>query len=555
MSFRPVDCLVGESIVWRKNFVGTTWILVRRGFGHFDAICYGWSRSHTRWMFDRLQYCGHRCHCRWSTDRTSTAIATGHFSSEVAIGLALGGDRLWCARRSAAGQRPGGPGVADVDCARVVVDGPASGSGSVTLADSKMAPSLCACLEHYSARQVLAAIGALRSIPGVLLALAIAAPWYVAVGVATDGQFIVEFLWRHNVGRAVSSMEGHNGGVLFYPLALLVGTFPWSLWLIPIAWWGIRAKRRGAAARTSVTLAAVWMTVTIVAFSFASTKLPSYITSCYPGVALLVGGFLKDFAASVRMPSRGWRTLAGAVAVTVAFCMATGLIWFSFAEALPLVGWVGCSSFLLALAGVGVWVADWQRKPSFVPAIWLSSAVGLHVALFGVGTHTVDGYREELDMLVAIDEDAQEHGQPARWFGLGGMEPSWVYYLDKPIEALPSSMLTDFEKLESWQELLKSTKLQPGDHLIVEGGNAERLQRAMQRWGTSQPPLIMTASTERFLRPVKLLSTNFKCPVATWPSNQVALTPDNHQAYQHAYDRLVGRSTLDCQSKWLASAP
>lgn len=377
----------------------------------------------------------------------------------------------------------------------------------------------------FQPRQVFSAMSALRTLPGVCLALAIALPWYVAVGVATDGQFIVEFLWRHNVGRAVSSMEGHNGGLLFYPVALLVGTFPWSLWLIPIAWWGIRAKRRGAAARTTVTLAVVWMMVTILAFSAASTKLPSYITSCYPGVALLVGGFLKDFSASVRMPSRGWRTLAGAVAVTVAFGMATGLIWFSFAEALPLVGWVGCSSFLLALAGVGVWIADWQKRPNFVPAIWLTSAVGLHVGLFGVGTRTVDGYRDELDMLVAIDSDASRHGSAVRWYGLGGMEPSWVYYLDKQITALPDNMLNSFEKLDSWQQFLSTTNLTPGDLLIVEGGNAERLQQAMRSWSTSQPPLIKTASTERFLRPGNIVVYEFHLPKDPSARRNIARQP------------------------------
>lgn len=230
-----------------------------------------------------------------------------------------------------------------------------------------------------------------------------------------------------------------------------------------IVWWGIRAKRRGAAARTSVTLAVTWMTVTILAFTFASTKLPSYITSCYPGVALLVGGFLKDFSANVRMPSRGWRTLAGAVAVTVAFCMATGLIWFSFTEALPLVGWVGCSSFLLALAGIGGWIVDWQKRPRLVPAIWLTAAVGLHVSLFGVGTRAVDGYRDELDMLLALDDDAQRRGVEARWYGLGGMEPSWVYYLNKPIEAMPDDVLNQLDKLENWQAFIQAERLQVGD--------------------------------------------------------------------------------------------
>ncbi|MCC6509077.1 MAG: glycosyltransferase family 39 protein [Pirellulaceae bacterium] len=367
--------------------------------------------------------------------------------------------------------------------------------------------------------QIWQSLLALRSIPGVLLAILVAAPWYIAVGLATDGQFLTDFLWRHNVGRAISSMEGHDGGIFFYPIALLVGTFPWSLWLIPIAWWGIRAKRRGAAARTNVTLAGVWIGVTVLAFTFASTKLPSYITSCYPGVALLVGGFLKDFAADVRMPSRGWRTLAGGVAVSVAFCLASGLIWFSFAEALPLVGWVGCSSVLLAMAGVGGWIADWQNRPRWVPAIWLVAAIGLHVGLFGVGTRTVDSYRSEVDMLLALDEQATEQ---SRWFGLGGMEPSWVYYLDKPIDAVSDDMLQSIDKREQWQNFIQAERIETGDHLIVEGEIAERLQQASARWSSSDTPLVEIARTERFLRPGNIVVYQFISP-----TGQLAVQPDS----------------------------
>ncbi len=199
-----------------------------------------------------------------------------------------------------------------------------------------------------------------------------------------DGEFLAEFFWRHNVSRALASMEGHDGGVLFYPIALLVGTFPWSLWLIPIVWWGIKAKRTWRGHTTSMTLAGVWVAVTILLFTVASTKLPSYITSCYPGVALVVGGFLKDFAAEVRMPSRGWRTLAGAVAITVAFCLAVDwcgsatqkrCLWLAGSAVVRcywpwLVAWVGSLTGKIVRSGyrhlaVGrVWIARcpvWSR--------------------------------------------------------------------------------------------------------------------------------------------------------------------------------------------------
>ncbi len=344
---------------------------------------------------------------------------------------------------------------------------------------------------------ILRSLTTLKTIPGVALAIAIAAPWYIAVGIATDGQFVEEFFWRHNVARAVSSMEGHNGGFLFYPVALMIGTFPWSLWLIPIAWWGLKAKRRGAAGRTTVTLAAVWMGVTIIAFSFARTKLPSYITSCYPGVALIIGGFLKDFAADIRMPSRAWRTVAGAVALFVAMGLATGLIWFSVSEELPLVGWVGCSSLILAIAGACGWIVDWQERPRWVPVIWLTAAVLLHIGLFGIGTRTVDKYRSEVDMLVALDDmsDGKTH-----WYGVGGIEPSWIFYLNKPVVNISESLAKNIENREAWIDYIAQNNIVPGDHLIVEGDYARRLTEATRLWSSQASPLIEQGRTERFLR-------------------------------------------------------
>lgn len=338
----------------------------------------------------------------------------------------------------------------------------------------------------------------LKTIPGTAIALTISLPWYIAVGVATDGAFLNDFLWRHNVGRAVTSMEGHQGSFLYYPAAVLVGTFPWSLWLIPILWWGIKAKRRGPSTRTAVSLAAAWVGITLLLFTFASTKLPSYITSCYPGVAILIGGFLKDFAADIRMPSRAWRTIAGGVAVIVAIGLATGLIWLSFSEELPLIGWVGCSSILLALAGVGGWLVDWQMRPRLVPMIWLSAAICLNIGLFGIGTKTVDRYRTEVDMLVAIDQSREHEG---RWYGLGGMEPSWVYYLQEEITPMPRELEKALENRQSWARAMRDQGIVDGDHLIVEGNTADKLLSAIRNWPSSESPLVERGRTERFLRP------------------------------------------------------
>ncbi len=175
----------------------------------------------------------------------------------------------------------------------------------------------------FQPRQLIEAILSLRTVPGVCLAIAIAAPWYIAVGVATDGEFIAEFLWRHNVSRAVSSMEGHDGGILFYPIALLVGTF--SV-VVVVNTDRVVGRSRQTSRRCGSHFGDAGRGLDhgdrrcLYLRQYETAQLYHVVLS---RCGLIVGGFMKDFAASVRMPSRGWRTLAGAVAVTVAFCMAT----------------------------------------------------------------------------------------------------------------------------------------------------------------------------------------------------------------------------------------
>ena len=72
--------------------------------------------------------------------------------------------------------------------------------------------------------------------------LAVAAPWYTAVSLATDGEWTTGFFLVHNVGRFVAPMEKHSGGFLFHPLAMLVGFYPWSCFLplsMVVAGWRI----------------------------------------------------------------------------------------------------------------------------------------------------------------------------------------------------------------------------------------------------------------------------------------------------------------------------
>ena len=69
----------------------------------------------------------------------------------------------------------------------------------------------------------------MRLLTATMLALIIAGPWYVLVGQRTGGEFLRSFFLKENFGRAMTAMEGHSGGPLFYIITVLVGFFPcWS---------------------------------------------------------------------------------------------------------------------------------------------------------------------------------------------------------------------------------------------------------------------------------------------------------------------------------------
>jgi 4-amino-4-deoxy-L-arabinose transferase-like glycosyltransferase len=68
----------------------------------------------------------------------------------------------------------------------------------------------------------------------VVCVAVIALPWYVTVGLKTNGAWLEGFLGQHNLGRFLKPMEGHHGPVLYYPIAMLIGFFPWSVFCLPV---------------------------------------------------------------------------------------------------------------------------------------------------------------------------------------------------------------------------------------------------------------------------------------------------------------------------------
>ena len=210
-------------------------------------------------------------------------------------------------------------------------------------------PARCGPLPTRAAAALAAACRGVRPLVILGAAAAVATPWYAAVALRTDGEWLRGFFLIHNVGRFTAPMEGHAGSpLLYYPAVVLVGMFPWSMAAALIGGHAIRSARTGTDG-VAVRLLACWAAAWIVPFSLAATKLPGYVWPAYPALALLTGLFFADWARLPAPTTDRWMRLAwvllGAAGVALAVGLplvarrfAPGGEWLGLIGIVPLVG-------------------------------------------------------------------------------------------------------------------------------------------------------------------------------------------------------------------------
>jgi 4-amino-4-deoxy-L-arabinose transferase-like glycosyltransferase len=131
-----------------------------------------------------------------------------------------------------------------------------------------------------------------RLISGLLIFLAVTTPWYGAVAAETKGAYIRAFLGTENIGRFSSAMEGHSGWPVYYIGAILAFFAPWSVFLFVMLWDSVRNARAVSEQSKPYRFLLCWFGVILLTFSCAATKLPNYIATLYPALALLTANFL-----------------------------------------------------------------------------------------------------------------------------------------------------------------------------------------------------------------------------------------------------------------------
>ncbi|MBW8873812.1 MAG: glycosyltransferase family 39 protein [Acidobacteria bacterium] len=163
-------------------------------------------------------------------------------------------------------------------------------------------------------------------VSGILLFLAIAAPWHVLAARRSP-----DFLWfyfvHEHLQRYATSEAKRQAPFWFFAAILAIGLLPWS-GVLPAAARLFQRKTGRLRDRPGLIFLACWAGFVFVFFSVSQSKLVPYILPAIPPLAVLIAVALAAAEEDERL--RSWARAGGAVGALLLAVLAAALLWVSF---------------------------------------------------------------------------------------------------------------------------------------------------------------------------------------------------------------------------------
>ena len=342
----------------------------------------------------------------------------------------------------------------------------------------------------------------LRWVAGPLLALAVAAPWFVLVSLRNPG-FAWFFFVHEHLDRYLTDVHQRDGAWWYFVPVVLGGLLPWT-GALP---WLLRPHRRDFAR----SLLLVWAVVIFVFFSFSHSKLSSYILPIFPALALL-----------------GARELEAASGRTVTWIVAVPTIFWAIVLAtLPIVDrFVGSDtppaavrSFELGLgAGAALFLCAAAaafallRLRRRTVALALVATAHFTATLLAMQSHDTFGQlKSAREIARAV---APVIGDASPVFAVRSYDQTLPFYLRRPV------VLVDYHDEFSWGEAIE-----PARWIVSLDGFVERWSQETRAAAYMAPPTFDELRARGV--PMRVVFADARRIVVVKPSMQAASPPSS----------------------------
>ncbi len=318
--------------------------------------------------------------------------------------------------------------------------------------------------------------------PGPLLAVAIVAPWSIAISNETSGRFFFDMIFGDLGPKLIGGQEDHFALPGYHTFLLPFLIFP-ATYALPaaarLAWEAVRAPRNDDT-QAPVRFLLAWAIPTLLFFELAPTKLAHYVMPAYPAIALLCGTGLTA------MFGRPWRTVhpAGVVLFGVAGAVIVALMAMSatfmpgdFAADLR-------RALSTALIGIGVVAASvtgliMLRRPATRAGVLIACALILSFSLRERLLPEARALNVSSTAVAALTRARLTPRDDRALWVVGYSEPSLIFLTRTTIRVVEPSEA--------------GAQAQPGDALIIEGRVLQEVAAELALRGfvftQSEPPL------------------------------------------------------------------
>ena len=266
---------------------------------------------------------------------------------------------------------------------------------------------------------------------GILIFLAVSAPWYIVVSLQEGYAF--DLLIKTNIARYFNTWT-HAQPFYYYLVNLPWAFAPWSLFLPGAC--HLAFSHRSQEDRNALRFLLVWVIGLFVFFSLSQAKRNEYLLGIYPALALLVG-YLADRAIHL-WPDKYYRKaviipalifLVFLALATVALPVSTGIFfkkWFMVAMGV---------SVITGICAVLLWYA-WRRNQAR-PLLLLPAAFILMFTLYAVHVliPKMEFYKSPRPFCGEITARLEKGGQ---WAMYKFYRAAYVYYTDSFCKVLDS---------------------------------------------------------------------------------------------------------------------
>lgn len=241
-------------------------------------------------------------------------------------------------------------------------------------------------------------------LPGLVWFLILVLPWYVLIGIRSEGEFYQTAIGFSVLGKVYQGHEGHGAPPLTHLAAFWATFWPGSLLVglsLPLIW----QQRRMPWMRFLLC----WVVPTWIVFEVIVTKLPHYVLPTFPALAIAAAGCLltKHRLVGSKFSQRSVQTLlvfaglTGCISIVVAAwfaygqkfswqipvlaCMAVVLIGLAVSQAIRSLDRSDLTGLVVSM-GVSLIAFYWLFYPlvSRIEILWPAPRLAAIIASYGV---------------------------------------------------------------------------------------------------------------------------------------------------------------------------